>query len=225
MRGLFLPKKFSKRCLVLSIFDAYQLRRKIFFLLGLPFTPPYLRIYEGIFHRTKVMAINVTLNLFLSEGWLWPPQMSGYVKGLFFGTTKYGNTLLGDGRNHHLNRFQKFFLKLGLQKGVWKSELVKGLSKKVSELGLTLPPPHFRISERLFKNLSPAPWLSGSQMSEYMKASFNCTLTIEYPPSGRPQPRRHCTYTDEREMPVRTTGENLLDDGLKNAMLLCILKF
>ena len=52
-----------------------------------------------------------------------------------------------------------------------------------------------------------------------------CTLTTEYPPSGGPQPRRRCTYTDEREMPVRTTGENLLDDGLKNAMLLCILKF
>ena len=52
-----------------------------------------------------------------------------------------------------------------------------------------------------------------------------CTLTSEYPPYGGPQPRRRCTYTDEREMPVRTTGENLLDDGPQNAILLCILKF
>ena len=139
MRGFFLSKKFSKWCLVLSLFDAYQLRKYIFFLLGLPFTPPYLRIYEGIFHRTKVMTTSVTLNLFRSEGWLWPPQMSGYVKGLFFDTTKYGNTLLGDGRNHHLNRFQKFFLKLGLQKGVWKSELVKELSKKFLSQGWLYP--------------------------------------------------------------------------------------
>ena len=139
MKGFFLSNLFFKRCLVLSLFDAYQLRKKIFFLLGLPFTPPYLRIYEEIFHRTKVMAISVTLKIFLSEGWLWPPQMSGYVKGLFFGTTKYGNTLLGDSRNHHLNRFQKFFLKLGLQKGVWKSELVKGLSKKFLSQGWLYP--------------------------------------------------------------------------------------
>ena len=67
------------------------------------------------------------------------------------------------------------FTKRGLKVGI-----SEGTFKKVSELGLTLPPPHFRISERLFKNLSPAPWLSGSQMSEYVKASFNCTLTIEY---------------------------------------------
>ena len=33
MRGFFLPKKFSKWCLVLSLFDAYQLKKKIFFLL------------------------------------------------------------------------------------------------------------------------------------------------------------------------------------------------
>ena len=71
--------------------------------------------------------------------------------------------------------------------------------------GLTLTPAYLRIYEGIFP---PA-----------------CTLTTEYPPSGGPQPRRRCTYTDEREMPVRTTGENLLDDGLKNAMLLCILKF
>ena len=146
MRGFFLSKKFSKWCLVLSLFDAYQLRKKIFFLLGLPFTPPYLRIYEGIFFgrlkgtfRQKVMTTSVTLKLFLSEGWLWPPQMSGYVKGLFFGTVKYGNTLLGDSHNHHQNRFQKFFLKLGLQKGVWKSELVKGLSKKFLSQGWLYP--------------------------------------------------------------------------------------
>lgn len=62
--------------------------------------------------------------------------------------------------------------------------------------GLTLTPAYLRIYEGIFP---PA-----------------CTLTTEYPPSGRPQPRRRCTYTDEREMPVRTTGENLLDDGLQH---------
>ena len=49
MRGFLPANLFFKMCLVLRVFDAYQMRKKIFFLLGLPFTPPYLRIYEGIF--------------------------------------------------------------------------------------------------------------------------------------------------------------------------------
>ena len=49
MRGLLPANLFFKRCLVLKLFDAYQMRKKIFFLLGLPFALPYLRIYEGIF--------------------------------------------------------------------------------------------------------------------------------------------------------------------------------
>ena len=48
-RGGISAKLYFKRCLVLWVFDAYQMRKKIFFLSGLPFTPPYLRIYEGIF--------------------------------------------------------------------------------------------------------------------------------------------------------------------------------
>ena len=47
--GIISAKEFFQRCLVLNLFDAYQLKKKIFFLLGLPFTPPYLRIYEGVF--------------------------------------------------------------------------------------------------------------------------------------------------------------------------------
>ena len=49
MRGFLPANLFFKMCLVLRVFDAYQMRKKIFFLLGLPFTPPYLRIYEGVF--------------------------------------------------------------------------------------------------------------------------------------------------------------------------------
>ena len=128
------PKVFS-----FEHFRCLPIEEENIFLWGLPFAPPYLRIYEGIFHWTKVMAISVTLEFFLSVGWLWPPQMSGYVKGLFFGTTKYGKTRLGDSRKHHLNRFQKFFLKLGLQKGGWNSELVKGLSKKFLSQGWLYP--------------------------------------------------------------------------------------
>ena len=139
MRGLFLPKKFCPKVFSFEPFRCLPIEEENIFLLGLPFAPPYLRIYEGIFHWTNVMAISVTLEFFLSVGWLWPPQMSGYVKGLFFGTTKYGNTLLGDGRKHHLNGFQKFFLKLGLQKGARKSELVKGLSKKFLIQGWLYP--------------------------------------------------------------------------------------
>ena len=47
---------------------------------------------------------------FLSVGWLWPPQMSGYMKGLFFGTVKYGSPRLGDGHKHHLKRIRNYFL-------------------------------------------------------------------------------------------------------------------
>ena len=71
------------------------------------------------------------------------------------------------------------FSETGFTKRGLKFGISEGTFKKFSEPGLTFDPPHFRISERIFKNLSPAPWLSGLQMSEYMKASFNCTLTTE----------------------------------------------
>ena len=58
--GIISAKEFFQRCLVLNLFDAYQLKKKIFFLLGLPFTPPYLRIYEGFLRMPK--------RNFLSEG-------------------------------------------------------------------------------------------------------------------------------------------------------------
>ena len=58
--GIISAKEFFQRCLVLSLFDAYQLKKKIFFLLGLPFTPPYLRIDEGFLRMPK--------RNFLSEG-------------------------------------------------------------------------------------------------------------------------------------------------------------
>ena len=69
-RGGISAKLFFKRCLVLRAFDAYQMRMKIFFLLGLPFTPPYLRIYESILQvvfRQEVMVTSITLKIFLSE--------------------------------------------------------------------------------------------------------------------------------------------------------------
>ena len=59
--GIISAKEFFQRCLVLSLFDAYQLKKKILFLLGLPFTPPYLRIYEGFF-------LQVAERYFPSEG-------------------------------------------------------------------------------------------------------------------------------------------------------------
>ena len=146
MRGFFLSKKFFKWCLVLSLFDAYQLRKKIFFLLGLPFTPPYLRICEGFFNRTAERHFPLEgddhkhhLETFPVGGLTLTPSNVRICERTFFGTTKYGNTLLGDARNHHLNRFQKFFLKLGLQKGGWNSELVKGLSKKFLSQGWLYP--------------------------------------------------------------------------------------
>ena len=69
-RGGISAKLYFKRCLVLRAFDAYQMRMKIFFLLGLPFTPPYLRIYESILQvvfRQEVMVTSITLKIFLSE--------------------------------------------------------------------------------------------------------------------------------------------------------------
>lgn len=116
-------------------------------------------------------------------------------------------------RKFHLPGFTNWGLKFVISEGI----------KIFSDPWLTFTPPHFRISERNFKKCLD---FRGCKCPDIWKDfSSTCTLTTEYPPSGGPQPRRRCTYTDEREMPVRTTGENLLDDGLKNAMLLCILKF
>ena len=88
MSTLAAKQTFSRGCFFGHL-AAYHLRKKIFFLLGLPFTHPYLRIYEDVFRaafRPKVMVTSATSKIFFAAGWLWPPQMSGYVKGLFFGT-------------------------------------------------------------------------------------------------------------------------------------------
>ena len=169
MRRLFLPKKFSKRCLVLSIFDAYQLRKKIFFLLGLPFTPPYLRICEGIFLWTAERH-------FPSEGDGRKRHLKNIsVGGLTLGGPKVRICERTFPRQNLIPKLplrwwskaspkgvSEVFSELGFTKGGLKVGISEGTFKKVSEPGLTLPPPHFRISERIFKNLSPAPWLSGS---------------------------------------------------------------
>ena len=222
MREFFLPNYFFKRCLVLTLFDAYQLRRKIFFLLGLPFTPPYLRIYEGIFLRTTARCFSLEggdhkhhLENFSVGGLTLTPSNVRICERTFPRQNLIPKLPLSWWPKASPKVVSEVFSETGFTKRGLKVGISEGTFKKVSEPGLTLPPPHFRISERIFKNLSLAPWLLGAQMSEYMKASFDCTLTIEYPPSGGPQPRRRCTYTDEREMPVRTTGGNLLDDGLK----------
>ena len=59
MSTLAAKQTFSRGCFFGHL-AAYHLRKKIFFLLGLPFTPPYLRIYEGFFQMPK--------RNFLSEG-------------------------------------------------------------------------------------------------------------------------------------------------------------
>ena len=116
-------------------------------------------------------------------------------------------------RKFHRPGFTNWGLKFVISEGI----------KIFSDPWLTFTPPHFRISERNFKKCLD---FRGVNVRIYGRTfPPTCTLTTEYPPSGGPQPRRRCTYTDEREMPVRTTGENLLDDGPKNEMLLCILKF
>jgi hypothetical protein len=157
----FCKRNFPKRCLVLRLFDAYQLRRKIFYLLWLPFTPPYLRIYEGIFLRTTARCFSLEgdghkrhLEKFYCR-WvdfdpLKCPDMWKDFSSAEFNTAPP----LADAQKHHLKWFQKFFLKLGLQKGVWKSELVKGLSKsfwaRVDFYPSSLP--------NKWKLLSTAPW-------------------------------------------------------------------
>ena len=122
--------------------------------------------------------------------WLWPPQTSGYMEGLFT-PTKYlsrwawlyplliyelvrglektftGGLTLGSLNVRicrrvflqtmkywkcHLPGFTNWGLKFVISEG----------AKKVSHPGLTFTPPHFRISERTFKNLSRMPWLSGA---------------------------------------------------------------
>ena len=99
----------------------------------------HMKGFLKVIFQQKVMVTSTTLKIFFAVGWLWPPQMSGYMKGLFFGTVKYGNPHLGDSHKHHLNRLQKFFLNLGLQIDLWNSELVKGLSKKFLSQGWLLP--------------------------------------------------------------------------------------
>ena len=120
MRGFLPANLFYKRCLVLKLFDAYQLRKKIFFLLGLSFTPPYLRIYEGIFashfsaggdghehHLKNIFCGGLTLT----------PSNVRICERTFPRQKLISKLPSGDGQKHHLKEFQKFFLKLGLQKG------------------------------------------------------------------------------------------------------------
>ena len=126
----------------MRVFDAYQMRKKIFFLLGLPFALPYLRIYEGIF-ASRFSAggdgHKHHLKTFSDSGLTLTPSNVRICRRVLLQTIK--------NRKFHLPGFTNWGLKFGISEGI----------KIFSDPWLTFTPPHFRISERNFKKLSKVP--------------------------------------------------------------------
>ena len=116
-------------------------------------------------------------------------------------------------REFHLPGVTNWGLKFGMSESI----------KIFSGPWLTFNPPHYRISERNFKKCLD---FRGCKCPDIWK-DFSSHLHLDnwIPAIRWTTTAKTLHHSDEREMPVRTTGENLLDDGLKNAILLCILKF
>ena len=126
MSTLAAKQNLSRGCFFRHL-AAYHLRKKIFFLLGLPFTPPYLRIYVGIFRaafRPEVMATKTTSKIFFCRSYDLGVLNVRIYEGGYLRTVRSDFWLKGDEHKRHLGKF--------------------------TVCGVTLTPSNVRICERIF---------------------------------------------------------------------------